>query len=216
MSSCSACWESWFGRKTTKHLLRPQVGGVLGNEVPGRVPACQDSWLSCSSTTQSQNSCGVIQGLILLVEQWVPAVLRCWWAAPSPRGLWFVLWLLLMRRFWHGVSRIMKVGLPPYVCGGFIYIYIKIYACALVCCKSNMLPLLCWPELPCLLLFLSRLSVLSWHLAPYPEDCESFGEKPSVCLASAPLRRVMLIPCTWSCDALENPPRRGPLGCSWD
>lgn len=39
-----------------------------------------------------------------------------------PRGLWFVLWLLLMQRFWHGVSRIMKVGLPPYVCGGFIYI----------------------------------------------------------------------------------------------
>lgn len=107
-------------------------------------------------------------------------------------------------------------GWPPTLCMWWFFLYIYIYACALVCCKSNMLPLLCWPELPCLLLFLSRLSLLSWHLAPYPEDCESFGEKPSVCLASAPLRRVMLIPCTWSCDALENPPRRGPLGCSWD
>lgn len=38
-------------KETTKYLLRPQVGGVVGNEVPGRVSG---SWLSCSSTAQSQ------------------------------------------------------------------------------------------------------------------------------------------------------------------
>lgn len=77
MSSPSAFREPWFRRKTTKHSLRPQVGGVVGNEVPGRALACQGSWLPCGLSAHTQTLLGIsrrlIQASLPLPEQQVPA-----------------------------------------------------------------------------------------------------------------------------------------------
>lgn len=99
----------------------------------------------------------------------------------------------------------MKVGLPTSIC---LYMYLY----ALVCGKPNRLLLLCWWVLPCLLLLVSHLSVLSGYLALYPEDWESLGEKPSIYLISILLRCVII-------DSLHGlgwkGPIRGLLVCSW-
>lgn len=64
--------------------------------------------------------------------------------------------------------------------------------------QSNLLPLLCLPTLPCLLLLLCHPSVLIWHstLDPHLERSHLF-----VLLVPG----LMLAPCTWSWGALENP-----------
>jgi len=74
-------------------------------------------------------------------------------------------------------------GWPP---NGFGVCFIFYYIRALVCCKSSLLQLLRWPELPCPLVLFSQLYVLSWYLTSHPKDRELFGEKPSVHPASAP------------------------------
>lgn len=130
MSSSSACQEPWFGRKTTERLVRPQVGGVVWNEVPGRVLAYQYLWLSCLESNP------------------------CWEAHVGSSRDWFCSWscrsLLYLTTF-PGVSQAHGLlcgfsdgkvlawseqdhdGWPPTLCMGVLYIY------ALVCCKSNML-----------------------------------------------------------------------------
>lgn len=147
MSSSSACQESWFGRQTTERLVRPQVGGAVGNEAPGRVLPCQGPWLCRpESNPRWEAHVGSSRG-------WF-----CCWSCRSllslttrgcslPRllpGSWFVLWLSPMGRCWHGASRIVTAGLPPYIWGLLIYTHCSVaslmcsadQSCAVYSCSS--------------------------------------------------------------------------------
>lgn len=211
MSSSSACRESWFGRKTSKHLVRPQVGGVVGNEVPGRVLACHGSWLTCSSTSQSQTLVGSSRDSF---RSWSSRSLLSLTAGEllpplgSPRLMvWFVALTDGKVLAW---SEQDHEGWPPTLYMGFLIS--KYWSVAsLICCYcgagQNCLVYSCSsPISPFKVGILSLMLKTASHLershpfVPLARHLAPGGGSPR----GAPLRRGALPPRTGSSDASET------------